>query len=105
LPELKECPELRCCNNTLPLPDTTVYGLSRRPAESSGSIRHISVDLLSPSEVKAKLGLQSFDNVSSTIKVRQDGFHECLDSETMFSKFFEKFREMKRLPAGMRENS
>jgi nucleoside-diphosphate-sugar epimerase len=38
------------------LPGTTVYGLSRRPSESSGNIQHISVDLLSPGDVKAKLG-------------------------------------------------
>jgi hypothetical protein len=48
---------------------------------------------------------QDFDNVSSTIKVRQAGFHECLDSETMFSQFFEKLREMKLLPHGMRDPS
>jgi nucleoside-diphosphate-sugar epimerase len=48
---------------------------------------------------------QGFDNVSSTIKVRQAGFHDCLDSETMFSQFFGKLREMKLLPAGMREGS
>jgi hypothetical protein len=46
---------------------------------------------------------QGFDNVSSTIKIRQAGFHECLDSETMFSQFFEQLREMKLLPAGMCE--
>jgi hypothetical protein len=111
------------------LPGTTVYGLSRRPSESSGNIQHISVDLLSPGDVKAKLGqlkeithfvfgayaekptatekteVNGFDNVSSTIKVRQAGFHDCLDSETMFSQFFGKLREMKLLPAGMREGS
>src|SRR5690349_19156064 len=38
------------------LPGTIVYGLSRRPSESSGNIQHISVDLLSPDDVKAKLG-------------------------------------------------
>ena len=38
------------------LPGTTVYGLSRRPSESSGNIQHISVDLLSPDAVKGKLG-------------------------------------------------
>lgn len=48
---------------------------------------------------------QGFDNVSSTIKVRQAGFHECLDSETMFSQFFGKLRETKLLPAGMRSCS
>jgi nucleoside-diphosphate-sugar epimerase len=48
---------------------------------------------------------QDFDNVSSTIKVRQAGFHDCLDSEAMFSLFFEKLREMKLLPRGMRHPS
>jgi nucleoside-diphosphate-sugar epimerase len=48
---------------------------------------------------------QDFDNVSSTIKVRQAGFHDCLDSETMFFQFFEKLREMKLLPSGMRDSS
>jgi hypothetical protein len=38
------------------LPGTTVYGLSRRSSESSGNTHHISVDLLSPGDVKAKLG-------------------------------------------------
>jgi hypothetical protein len=32
---------------------------------------------------------QDFDNVSSTIKVRQAGFHDCIDSETMFSEIYE----------------
>ena len=36
---------------------------------------------------------QDFDNVSSTIKVRQAGFHDCIDSETMFSQFFQKLAE------------
>jgi hypothetical protein len=40
---------------------------------------------------------QGFDNVSSTIKVRQAGFHDCLDSETMFSQFFGELREMKQV--------
>jgi len=42
---------------------------------------------------------QDFDNVSSTIKVRQAGFHDCIDSEAMFSQFFEKLAEMRVLPA------
>jgi hypothetical protein len=43
---------------------------------------------------------QGFDNVFSTIKVRQAGFNDCLDSETMFSQFFAKLRDLKLLPAG-----
>jgi nucleoside-diphosphate-sugar epimerase len=42
---------------------------------------------------------QGFDNVFSTIKVRQAGFNDCLDSETMFSEFFAKLRDLKLLPA------
>jgi hypothetical protein len=38
------------------LPNTTVYGLSRRQAESSGNAAHISVDLLDPKEVAAEVG-------------------------------------------------
>lgn len=41
---------------------------------------------------------QDFDNVSSTIKVRQAGFHDCIDSETMFSQFFQKLAEIRVLP-------
>jgi nucleoside-diphosphate-sugar epimerase len=38
------------------LPNTTVYGLSRRQGESSGNAKHISVDLLNPEDVEAKVG-------------------------------------------------
>jgi hypothetical protein len=41
---------------------------------------------------------QDFDNVSSTIKVRQAGFHDRIDSETMFSEIYENLREMRILP-------
>jgi hypothetical protein len=46
---------------------------------------------------------QDFDNVSNTIKSGLAGFHDCIDTETMFSQFFEKLREMKLLPPEMRE--
>lgn len=45
---------------------------------------------------------QGFDNVSSTIKIRQAGFQECLDSEAMFAGLFERLREMRLLPTTMR---
>jgi nucleoside-diphosphate-sugar epimerase len=38
------------------LSGTTVYGLSRRPSESGGNVQHISVDLLNPDDIGAKLG-------------------------------------------------
>src|ERR1700728_2797888 len=37
------------------LPGATVYGVSRRPIENDGNVRNISVDLLNPDDVKAKL--------------------------------------------------
>jgi nucleoside-diphosphate-sugar epimerase len=45
---------------------------------------------------------QGFDNVSSTIKARQAGFHDCIDSEAMFAQLFEKFRQMNLLPSDLR---
>ena len=44
---------------------------------------------------------QGFDNVSSTIKIRQAGFEECLDSEAMFAGLFERLRKMRSLPSTM----
>jgi hypothetical protein len=37
---------------------------------------------------------QGFDNVSSTIKARQAGFYDCIDSEAMFAQLFVKFRQL-----------
>ncbi len=39
-----------------------------------------------------------FDNVSSTIKARQAGFADCIDTEEMFRRFFDSLREMKIIP-------
>ena len=44
---------------------------------------------------------QGLDNVSSTIKVRQADFQECLDSEAMFAGLFERLRKMRLLPTTM----
>jgi nucleoside-diphosphate-sugar epimerase len=41
---------------------------------------------------------QDFDNVSSTIKVRQAGFQDCMDTEAMFGTYFTKLQELKVLP-------
>jgi hypothetical protein len=38
----------------------------------------------------AVLRLIEFDNMSSTIKARQAGFHDCIDTEEMFKSFFTK---------------
>jgi nucleoside-diphosphate-sugar epimerase len=40
----------------------------------------------------------AFDNISSTIKARLHGFHECIDTEDMFANFFADMRKRRVLP-------
>jgi len=40
----------------------------------------------------------AFDNISSTIKARQHGFHDCIDTEDMFINFFADMRKRRILP-------
>lgn len=39
-----------------------------------------------------------FDNISSTIKARQAGFHACIDTEEMFVRLFDDLRRNKVIP-------
>ncbi|MBX3331476.1 MAG: SDR family oxidoreductase, partial [Nitrospira sp.] len=39
-----------------------------------------------------------FDNVSSTIKARRDGFPDCIDTEDMFANFFADLRRRRIIP-------
>jgi hypothetical protein len=39
-----------------------------------------------------------FDNITSTIKARRAGFHDCIDTEDMFTEFFGKLRATKIIP-------
>jgi nucleoside-diphosphate-sugar epimerase len=39
-----------------------------------------------------------FDNISSTIKARRAGFHACIDTEDMFTQFFDQLRREKVIP-------
>jgi hypothetical protein len=39
-----------------------------------------------------------YDNITSTIKVRRAGFHDCIDTEEMFSKLFNDLRRMQVIP-------
>lgn len=34
----------------------------------------------------------------STIKARQHGFHDCMDTEDMFRKWFKRFQDLRLLP-------
>lgn len=40
----------------------------------------------------------AYDNVFNTLKARQAGFHECIDSEEMFAVFFNELREKRVIP-------
>jgi nucleoside-diphosphate-sugar epimerase len=40
-----------------------------------------------------------FDNITSTVKARRAGFHECIDTEDMFEDFFEALRKRAVIPA------
>jgi nucleoside-diphosphate-sugar epimerase len=40
-----------------------------------------------------------FDNISSTIKARQAGYHDCIDTEDMFRNFFASLRQRNVIPA------
>jgi hypothetical protein len=40
-----------------------------------------------------------FDNITSTIKARRAGFHDCIDTEEMFASFFDDLRRRRVIPA------
>lgn len=40
----------------------------------------------------------AFDNISSTIKARRHGFHDCIDTEDMFTQFFDDLRKKRIIP-------
>jgi nucleoside-diphosphate-sugar epimerase len=46
----------------------------------------------------AILRLMEFDNITSTIKARQAGFNDCVDTEDMFARFFAQLRNDKIIP-------
>jgi nucleoside-diphosphate-sugar epimerase len=46
----------------------------------------------------AVLRLMEFDNMMSTIKVRRAGFHDCIDTEEMFKRFFANLRKDRVIP-------
>jgi nucleoside-diphosphate-sugar epimerase len=46
----------------------------------------------------AILRLMEFDNITSTIKARRAGFHDCIDTEEMFQNFFASLRKDRIIP-------
>ena len=46
----------------------------------------------------AILRLMEYDNITSTIKARRAGFHDCIDTEDMFKIFFANLRKGQVIP-------
>ncbi len=46
----------------------------------------------------AILRLMEYDNITSTIKARRAGFHDCIDTEDMFKSFFANLRRDRVIP-------
>jgi transposase len=46
----------------------------------------------------AILRLMEYDNITSTIKARRAGFHDCIDMEEMFKSFFANLRKDRVIP-------
>jgi nucleoside-diphosphate-sugar epimerase len=46
----------------------------------------------------AILRLMEYDNITSTIKARRAGFHDCIDTEDMFESFFASLRKDRVIP-------
>ena len=46
----------------------------------------------------AVLRLMEYDNLMSTVKARQAGFHDCIDTEEMFRTFFAELRHARVIP-------
>ena len=42
--------------------------------------------------------LMEFDNITSTIKARRAGIHDCIDTEEMFKSIFDKLRQNRVIP-------
>jgi len=41
---------------------------------------------------------RGYDVMSSTLKLRNAGFHECMDTERMFIEHFSRFRSQRAIP-------
>jgi hypothetical protein len=39
-----------------------------------------------------------YDNITSTVKARRGGFHDCIDTEDMFVDFFDELRRRRVIP-------
>jgi len=81
----------------------TVYMADKQPVWES-IVRKHSLQPLRYEQVAswpfadAILRLMDFDNITSTIKARQAGFHDCIDTEEMFKGFFAKLRQDRVIP-------
>ena len=93
-----------------PKPMSLVKEMPKRAAEWAAIVRKY--DLASPADMHAfvgeSFGLADFAFATgakevnpilvSTIKARQAGFHDCIDSEDLLIKCFRRFQELRLLP-------
>ncbi|MBV9997660.1 MAG: SDR family oxidoreductase [Verrucomicrobia bacterium] len=81
----------------------TVYMADKRPLWDA-MVRKHKLQPLSYEQVSswpfadAILRLMDYDNISSTIKARRAGFHDCIDTEDMFRNFFARLRRDRVIP-------
>ncbi len=100
------------------LADWEVVGVSRRIPPGIERAKMMQVDLLDVARCNEAFGrmhdvthvlyadrnwaygLESSPapTIVSTVKARQAGFHDCMDTEAMFGKWFRRYQELKWLP-------
>jgi len=86
----------------IPMP-LTVYMADKKPVWEA-IVRKHGLQPVSYEQVSswpfadAILRLMEFDNITSTIKARRAGFHDCIDTEEMFERFFARLRQDRVIP-------
>jgi hypothetical protein len=68
-----------------------------RMTEKHG-LRHAAYDTLVSWPFGDFIFNSGFDNISSTIKARRAGFQACIDTEDMFTTFFDRLRSQRVIP-------
>ena len=62
---------------------------------SNFKARELAIEAYEAADAKIRA---EFDNITSTIKARRAGFHDCIDTEDMFTEFFDQTRAAGVIP-------
>ncbi|MFM0219805.1 MULTISPECIES: hypothetical protein [Paraburkholderia] len=62
------------------------------------NLRHYPYDQIVSWKFGDMIFKTTFDNISSTIKARKHGFHDCIDSEEMYIEMLTELREQRYIP-------